>query len=78
MLKLGFVYVWHCSGTCFAVYIFMILTVCSNLTFVRLKMQKGKSESVNRRRTDSTMVKTNGTKWQTTMNKKLHRKLRIE
>ena len=71
MLKLGFVYAWHCSGTCFAVYIFMILTVCSNLPFVRLKIQKGKSESVNRRRTK-------GTKWQTTMNKKLHRKLKIE
>jgi hypothetical protein len=72
MLKLGFVYVWHCSGACFAVYVFMILTVCSNLTFVRLKIQKGKSEYVNLRRTD----KTKGTKWQATMNKKLHRKLR--
>ena len=76
MLKLGFVYVWLYSGTCFAVYIFMLFTVCSNLPFVCLKIQKRKSESVNRRRTDNTKVKTKGTNGK--MYKKLHRKLKIE
>jgi hypothetical protein len=39
---------------------------------------KGKSEAVNRRRTDNTMAKTKGTKGQTTMYEILHRKLKIE
>jgi len=34
MLKLGFVYVCHCSGACFAIYIFMILTDYPHLPFV--------------------------------------------
>ena len=40
--------------------------------------QKGESESVNRRRTDNTMAKENGTRGQTTIYKTLHRKLKIE
>ena len=43
-----------------------------------LKVPKGKSEAVNRRRTDNTMTKTKGTKGQTTMYEILHRKLKIE
>ena len=40
-----------------------------------LKIPKGLSESVNRRRTDYTMAKRNRTKEQTTIYKTLHRKL---
>ena len=44
---------------------------------IYLKIPKGYSEYVNRRRTDNTMAK-KGTKVQTMINKTLHRKLKIK
>ena len=44
---------------------------------ISLKIPKGYSEFVNRRRTDNTMAK-KGTKVQTMVNKTLHRKLKIK
>jgi len=41
-----------------------------------LKIPKGRSESVNQRRTDNTMIKRK--RGQTTIYKTLHRKLKIE
>ena len=43
-----------------------------------LKIPKGQSESVYRRRTDNTIAKRKSTKGQTTINKTLHIKLKIE
>ena len=43
-----------------------------------LKIPKGQSESVNQKRTDSTMANRKGAKGQTTINNALHRKLTIE
>jgi hypothetical protein len=43
-----------------------------------LKIPKGQSESVYRRRTDNTMAKRKSAKGQTTIYKTLHRKLKIE
>jgi hypothetical protein len=43
-----------------------------------LTIPKGLSESVNRRRTDNAMAKRKRTKGQTTIYKRLHRKLKIE
>ena len=42
-----------------------------------LKIPKGYSESVNRRRTDNTMAKRKRTKGQTTNYKTLHTKLKV-
>jgi hypothetical protein len=43
-----------------------------------LKIPKGYSEAINRRRTDNTMIKRKRTKGQTTIYKTLHRKLTTE
>jgi hypothetical protein len=43
-----------------------------------LKIPKGYSEAMNRRRTDNTMIKRKRTKGQTTFYKTLHRKLTTE
>jgi len=46
--------------------IFYILSICSK---ERLKIRKGQSEAVNRRKTDNTMANRTGTKGQTTIYK---------
>jgi len=43
-----------------------------------LKIPKGQSKSVNRRRTDNTMAKRKSTKGKTMINKTLQIKLKIE
>jgi len=43
-----------------------------------LKIPKGQSEAVNQRRTDNTMTKGKSKQANTTKNKTLHRKLKIE
>jgi hypothetical protein len=43
-----------------------------------MKIPKVLSESVIRRRTDNTIAKRKSTKWQTTIYKTLHRKLKIK
>jgi len=44
----------------------------------RLKIPKGSSEAVNRRRADNAIAKRKRTKGKTTIHKIIHRKLKIE